>query len=64
MLKNTYKKGVGIVHGSSNTGRFVKISISVCPGQLNRLFEFLGECIHVCVFTYLQIFMCVEGDMD
>ena len=21
MLKNTYKKGVGIVHGSSNTGR-------------------------------------------
>jgi dsDNA-specific endonuclease/ATPase MutS2 len=21
LLKNTYKKGVGIVHGSSNTGR-------------------------------------------
>ena len=27
MLKNTYKKGVGIVHGSSNTGRYVHKSI-------------------------------------
>ena len=27
MLKNTYKKGVGIVHGSSNTGRSLYVGI-------------------------------------
>ena len=30
MLKNTYKKGLGIVHGSSNTGNLRRSKRQVC----------------------------------
>ena len=64
MLKNTYKKGVGIVHGSSNTGRFVAPLFLVRPSLLDdHLIS--AECIHACayVFKYLQLSVDVEVDM-
>jgi hypothetical protein len=50
MLKNTYKRGVGVVHGSSNTGRTLyvepmEVSTDTHTGTAQQLY--CGECFFV-----------------
>lgn len=43
MLKNTYKKGVGIVHGSSNTGRTIYVEPMEIVEPTNEMKSVLGQ---------------------
>ena len=43
MLKNTYKKGVGIVHGASNTGRTIYVEPMEVVAPTNEMKSVLGQ---------------------
>lgn len=43
MLKNTYKKGVGIVHGSSNTGRTIYVEPMAVVEPTNEMKTLIAE---------------------
>lgn len=57
MLKNTYKKGVGIVHGSSNTGRTVYVepmAVVEPTNQMKAVIALLKEEEHRIFFQMIQ----------
>ncbi|KAJ1424532.1 muts domain V-domain-containing protein [Ochromonadaceae sp. CCMP2298] len=43
MLKNTYKRGVGIVHGSSNTGRTIYVEPMAVVEPTNEMKSVIGK---------------------
>jgi DNA mismatch repair protein MutS2 len=64
MLKNTYKKGVGVVHGSSNTGRTMYVEPQEVVELTNEMKGFQGQLRAEENRILFEMCRCIAAHLD